>query len=106
MRFAALWAGNPLLWLQLGSGAHVDVLAAALALAALAVSGGSRLGAGALAGLAASVKAPAGLVWLALVWTHRTSKRGLALLVLGAALVVIPGYAVAGTGALHQLSRA
>jgi hypothetical protein len=105
-RVAALWSANPLLWLAVGSGAHLDVLAALPAVAATAVVGRSRLGAGALAGAALSVKAPAGLVLVALAWVHRRSRRDLAALFGGAALVAVPGYAVAGTAAFHQLSRA
>jgi hypothetical protein len=52
------------------------------------------------------VKAPAGLVLLALGWVRRRSRRDLAALVLGAAVIAIPGYAVAGTAAFQQLSRA
>jgi len=105
-RVAALWSANPLLWLAVGSGAHLDVLAALPAVAAFAVVGRSRLGAGALAGAALSVKAPAGLVLVALAWVHRRSRRDVAALLGGAALVAIPGYVVAGTAAFHQLSRA
>jgi alpha-1,6-mannosyltransferase len=105
-RAAMLWSANPLLWLAVGSGAHLDVLAALPAIAAVAVVGRSRLGAGALAGAAMSVKAPAGLVLLALAWVHRRSRRDLLALVGGAALVAVPGYAVAGTAAFEQLSRA
>jgi alpha-1,6-mannosyltransferase len=105
-RAAVLWSANPLLWLAVGSGAHLDVLAALPAVAAIALLGRSRLGAGAMAGLAMSVKAPAGLILLALMWVRRVSRRDLALLVAGAAVVAIPGYAIAGRGAFEQLSRA
>ncbi|HET6816716.1 MAG TPA: hypothetical protein VFH66_05770 [Mycobacteriales bacterium] len=105
-RFAALWSANPLLWLAVGSGAHLDVLAALPAVGALAVVGRSRLGSGVLAGAALSVKAPAGLVLLALLWVRRRSRRDVLALLAGAALVAVPGYAVAGTAAFHQLSRA
>ena len=66
LRAALLWTANPLLWLQLVAGAHLDVLAAGAVLAAVAVAARSRLAAGALAGVAAAIKAPAGLVWLGL----------------------------------------
>ncbi|HET7529631.1 MAG TPA: hypothetical protein VFJ98_01600 [Mycobacteriales bacterium] len=105
-RVAALWSANPLLWLAVGSGAHLDVLAALPAVAAVAMVARSRLGAGALAGLALSVKAPAGLVLVALAWVHRQSRRSVAVVVAGAAAVAIPGYAVAGPEAFQQLSRA
>jgi hypothetical protein len=105
-RAAALWAGNPLLWLVVVAGAHVDAIAVGLAVAAVAVAGRSVFGAGALAGAAASVKAPAGVVWVGLAWAARRSPRTLALLAAGAAAVVVPGYVVAGSGAFRQLSRA
>jgi hypothetical protein len=105
-RVAALWSANPLLWLAVGSGGHLDVLAALPAVGALAVLGRSRLGAGALAGAALSVKAPAGLVLVALAWVRRRSRRDLLELVVGAGVMAVPGYAVAGTAAFDQLSRA
>jgi hypothetical protein len=105
-RAAALWAANPLLWLELAAGAHLDVVVAALAIAAVGIAGRTRLGAGAVAGAAASVKVPGGLAWLALAWAWRRSRRDLLLLAAGALVVVVPGYAVAGTGAIEQLSRA
>ena len=105
-RAALLWIANPLLWLQLVAGAHLDVLAAGAALAAVAVAARSRLAAGALAGVAASIKAPAGLVWIALVWSARRSRRAVIELTVGAAVVVAIGYAFAGVGALRQLNRA
>jgi hypothetical protein len=105
-RAALLWLGNPLLWLQLVAGAHVDVLAAAAGLSAVAVAVRSRLAAGAVSGLAAMVKAPAGLVWLALMWAARRSRPALVTLVVGALAVAGTGYAIAGLPALRQLSRA
>jgi hypothetical protein len=105
-RAAVLWAGNPLLWLQLVAGAHQDLLAAGVALAAIAVAGRSRLAAGALAGVAASIKAPIGLVWLALVWSGRRSRRAVVELTVGALVVAGTGYAVAGTAIFRQLHRA
>jgi hypothetical protein len=105
-RAAVLWAGNPLLWLQLVAGAHLDLLAAGAALAAIAVAGRSRLAAGAVAGVAASIKAPLGLVWLALVWSGRRSRRAVVELTLGALVVAGTGYAAAGTAVFRQLHRA
>jgi hypothetical protein len=105
-RAVVLWALNPLLWLQLVAGAHLDVLAAIAALGAVIVSARSRLAAGALAGAAAAVKAPLGLVWVALLWAGRRSRRALAELVIGAAVVGGGSYLIAGPQALHQLSRA
>jgi hypothetical protein len=106
LRAALLWTANPLLWLQLLAGAHLDVLSAAAVLAAVAVAARSRLAAGALAGVAASIKAPAGLVWVALIWAARRSRRSVVELTVGAVAVAGTGYAVAGTAALRQLSHA
>jgi hypothetical protein len=106
LRAALLWMANPLLWLQLVAGAHLDVLAAGLVLAAIAVAARSRLAAGAIAGAAAAIKAPAGLVWVALAWAARRSRRSMVELAIGAAAVAGTGYAIAGVGALRQLSRA
>jgi alpha-1,6-mannosyltransferase len=105
-RAAVLWVGNPLLWLQLVAGGHLDLLAAGAALAAIAVAARSRLAAGALAGVAMSVKAPMGLVWLALLWSARRSRRAVVELAVGALVVAGTGYAVAGTAIFRQLHRA
>jgi alpha-1,6-mannosyltransferase len=105
-RGALLWIANPLLWLQLVAGAHLDLLAAGAVLAAVAVAARSRLAAGALAGLAAAIKAPAGLVFVALAWAARRSRRALVEVVIGAAVVAGTGYAIAGFAAFKQLNRA
>jgi hypothetical protein len=105
-RAAVMWAANPLLWLQLVAGAHLDVLAAVAALGAVLVAARNRLAAGALAGAAAAIKAPVGLVWLALVWAGRRSRRAVVELTIAAAVVAGTGYAVAGDSARHQLGRA
>lgn len=58
-RHALWWAWCPLVLLETGNGAHVDVVAAALLVAAAAVGGstrGRRWAAGVLVGLAAAVK--------------------------------------------------
>ncbi|MDQ1704358.1 MAG: alpha,6-mannosyltransferase [Frankiaceae bacterium] len=106
LRAATLWTANPLLWFQLVAGAHLETLVAAAVVGALTVTSRSRVAAGALAGAAASVKAPGGLVWLALAWADRASRRALLALAVGAAVVVLPGYAAAGTDAIRQLHRA
>jgi hypothetical protein len=106
LRAALLWTANPLLWLQLVAGAHLDVIAAGAVLVAIAAAARSRLAAGAVAGAAAAIKAPAGLVWLALMWAARRSKRAMLELTIGAAAIAGTGYAVAGTAAFRQLSRA
>ncbi len=106
LRAAVLWSANPLLWFELVAGAHLDLLAAGAALAAVAVAARNRLAAGALAGVAASVKAPVGLVWLGIAWSARRSRRALVELAAGALVVAGVGYAVAGTAVFRQLHRA
>jgi hypothetical protein len=106
VRAATLWTANPLLWFQLVSGGHLETLVAAAVVGALALSRRSLFATGILAGLAGSLKAPGGLVWVALAWTHRASRRELLALAVGASVVVVPGYAVAGTDAIRQLHRA
>jgi hypothetical protein len=106
LRAAVLWSANPLLWLELVAGAHLDLLAAGAALAAVAVAARNRIAAGALAGVAASIKAPVGLVWLGIAWSARRSRRGLVELAAGALVVAGVGYAVAGTAVFRQLHRA
>jgi len=106
LRRAALWAANPLLWLQLVAGAHVDVLVAAGAAAAVAIGARRPTAGGAIAGVAGVLKPTGGLVWLALAWVARRDPRRLVLLVVAAVVVVVPSYVLAGSGALHELSRA
>ena len=106
VRAALLWTANPLLWLELVAGAHLDVLAAGAALAAVAVAGRSRFAAGLFAGAAAAIKAPAALVWFALLWSARRSRPAILALAAGFVLVAGGGYAIAGGGLRHQLGRA
>ncbi|HTW19996.1 MAG TPA: polyprenol phosphomannose-dependent alpha 1,6 mannosyltransferase MptB [Mycobacteriales bacterium] len=106
LRGALLWTANPLLWLQLVAGAHLDVLAAGAVLAAVAIAVRSRIAAGALVGVAVSIKAPTALVWVALAWAARRSRRAVAALTAGALVVAGVGYGVAGAGAFRELNRA
>ena len=105
-RAAALWCANPLLWLQLVVGAHLDVVVAALAVTAVLAARRRPVIAGAFSGVAGIVKPPGGLVLLAVAWPHRRDPRRLAAIVAAAAVVVVPAYAAVGTAALHQLQRA
>ena len=109
-RAAGLWLANPLMWMQVVAGAHLDVLLALAAVAAMCLlrrggmtgpaTGGGMAGAGAL------VKPTGGLVWLAVAWQSRRSWRHLGIAAASLAVVVLPAYAAVGTGALHQLARA
>ncbi|MEO5876044.1 MAG: polyprenol phosphomannose-dependent alpha 1,6 mannosyltransferase MptB [Streptosporangiaceae bacterium] len=106
-----LWTLNPLLLWACVAGAHVDVIAAAfmiLAFAAVTRSGlpaplVAGLSAGALIGVAASVKAPFALAGLGLAWAARGSWQTLAGLAAGVTAVVAAAYALAGQSAVDVL---
>jgi hypothetical protein len=108
-----LWTVNPLMLWAVMAGAHVDGLGAALGLLGLLVARGTsadaRLGparalaAGVLVGAAAGVKIPLALLGIALAWSLRHSVRTLAAAAAGAALVLVPGYLIAGRPALTDL---
>ena len=82
-RAALLWAANPLVIYHLAAGMHVDTLAVAAVVAALAAGGPAwrdappyRLaGAGALLGLGVAVKVNAGLAALGPAWALRPWRR-------------------------------
>ena len=96
-----LWSVNPLMLLAAMAGGHNDILGvvlgllAVLALKRLDLRNG--LAAGLLIGLAIAMKAPFGLFGLGLVIAARRSPRALVGLGLGAAVIVLPGYALAGS---------
>ena len=115
-RVAVVWTLNPLLLGQLVLGAHVDVLAVALAVAGLAVAlrrrttGGLEV-AGMLLGGAVATKAPYGLFGLAALWSLRglpPRRRivGAVALAVGALVVLVPAYRWAGPHAFDQLRQA
>ena len=106
LRAAALWSANPLLWLVIVAGAHLDVLVAAVATAAVVVGLRRPLAGAALAGVAATVKPPGGLVWLAVAWPLRRRPGRLAAAAAVAAAVVVAAYAAVTPEAERQLSRA
>lgn len=110
-RAAVLWLLNPLLLGQLVLGAHLDVLAAALALGVVALAARAPLVAGLLLGAAAGTKLPYAVVGLAAVWALRRLPLPLLLRhlgwgVLGAAAVLIPVHLWAGPHAFDQLGKA
>ncbi len=110
-RAALLWTLNPLLLGQLVLGAHVDVIAAALAVAGIALVARRPLLAGALVGAAAGVKAPFALYGLAAVWGLRhlpavRLRRVLLRGVVGALAVLVPAYWWAGPHVEAQLGKA
>jgi len=110
-RAAVLWTLNPLLLGQLVLGAHVDVLAAAFAVAALVAGARRPLLAGVLLGAAVSVKAPYALFGLALLWgvrgrPRRDLLRTVLLGLAGVLVVAVPAHLAAGAHVFDQLSAA
>jgi hypothetical protein len=110
-RAALLWTLNPLLLYELVVGMHVDTLAAAAGIAALAVVAArptrlAALASGAFVGLGLSFKIPAALVGLGIVWALRRDVVRSAAVVVGAALVAAPAYLIAGPHVFDQLRRA
>jgi hypothetical protein len=105
-RRAAMWLANPLLWLQLVSGAHIDALVAAAAVMAVLVGVRHAASGGFVAAVGAAVKPAAAVAWLALAWRHRRDWSALARLAAAAAVVVLPSYVLAGAGAWRELHRA
>lgn len=111
-RVDVLWTFNPVVFGVLVLGAHVDAIAGVFAIAALVAMRRSAFAAGTLIGAAASTKLTYAVVALGIVWAwHRFGEsdrlrarvRGL---VLGALLVVVPCYAVAGPHVFRQLGQA
>ncbi|MFC4531002.1 polyprenol phosphomannose-dependent alpha 1,6 mannosyltransferase MptB [Sphaerisporangium dianthi] len=106
-RAALLWAANPLVIYQLVAGMHVDTLAIALVVAALAAgASGRRWAAGPLLGLGIAVKANAGLVALGPAWALRLRPRSLAVVAGTATATVLAAYALAGPHALDPVLHA
>jgi hypothetical protein len=110
-RTDVLWTVNPLVFGVGVLGAHVDLVVAALALAAVVLAGRSPLLAGVVGGLAVSAKVTWGVVGVALLlawWT--VERRGFparaARLAVGAAAVVVPLHVWAGPHVFEQLDRA
>jgi hypothetical protein len=114
-RVDLLWTLNPLVFGVAVLGAHVDVIAAAFALAAVvaarrATAAGAVL-AGALAGVAVSTKVTYGLVGVAVLiawWVH--GRRGFAwraaTFIVAALVVTVPLHLWAGPHVFDQLNRA
>lgn len=107
---------NPVLVGVIVFGAHIDVLAIALLLAAVAATRSHPVWAGAAAGAAMSVKLPYGVAGLGVLAgvlaVHGSRQRGknpaipLAWVALGAALVVVPTHIVAGPHVYDQARSA
>lgn len=133
-RVEVLWTFNPLVFGPLVLGAHVDLIAAALAVAALLMVHRSPLVAGLFVGAAASTKVTYAVVALGIVWAWRAAvlrhpawrpdaarsrldrllgpwrtagtREKVRDLVGGALLVIVPCYVVAGPHVFKQLGAA
>ena len=116
-RAAVLFSANPLLLFEGVAGAHLDVVVTFFVVAALAAFGRrtrpaalGTFGAGVLGGVAAGIKASAGLAGLGLAWAagseRKDPKRRLVALALGAAAVLVPSYLLAGPHVFDQLRQA
>jgi hypothetical protein len=110
-RADTLWTANPLVFGVGVLGAHLDVVAAALALAALLCVARNPWAAGALSGLAVSTKITYGVIGLAvlLAWLqhdrpHLVRKAGA--YAVAALVVVVPLHVWAGPHVFDQLDRA
>jgi hypothetical protein len=112
LRAHLLWTANPLIIWSAIAGGHLDVLAAALGLAGLVILDRERAGrpmlraaaAGACIGTAADIKATFLLFGLAIAWALRRQPRQLAAAALGAVVVLVPSYGIAGTAAIEAVT--
>jgi hypothetical protein len=110
-RVDTLWTLNPLVFGIGVLGAHVDLIAGALALAALVVAARSPLAAGLVGGLAVSTKVTCGVAGVALLlawWVHERGSfvRRAVLVVVAALVVAVPLHVWAGPHVFDQLDRA
>jgi hypothetical protein len=100
IRAHLLWSLNPLMLWAVMAGGHVDGLAIGVGAVALfamrRVDSRRALLAGVLLGLASAIKAPFALFGVGLAWAARRSRLALAALGIGAAVVTIPCYLLAG----------
>jgi len=110
-RAAVLWTLNPLLLGQLVLGGHLDVIAVAAVVGAIALAARRPLPAGMLLGVAIGSKITFALFGLAVLWGLRHCPRpvwwhrvGLGLL--GALLVLVPAHLWSGPHTYHQLHQA
>ncbi|MGO4340365.1 hypothetical protein [Pedococcus sp. 2YAF34] len=110
-RVDTLWTLNPLVFGIGVLGAHVDLVAGALVLAALVVASRSPVVAGLVGGLAVSTKVTCGVAGVALLlawWVHERGSfvRRTVQVVVAALLVAVPLHVWAGPHVFDQLDRA
>ncbi|GAB6900132.1 polyprenol phosphomannose-dependent alpha 1,6 mannosyltransferase MptB [Kineosporia succinea] len=106
-----VWTLNPLLLGQVVLGGHLDVIAVAFAVGALAAASHRPLLAGLLMGAAVSSKITIGLFALAIVWglRHRPwgpLARHLGLMAVGGLVVVVPAHLWSGVHTYDRLQQA
>jgi hypothetical protein len=108
VRVHLLWTLNPLMLWSMVVGAHVDVIAAALTVAAILAlrrPGAPRgAAAGALLAAAVAVKAPFALAAVGLAWAMRRSPRTLVGGLVAGGSVIVPAYLLAGSPALRAVT--
>jgi hypothetical protein len=115
LRAHLLWTVNPLLLWALVEGGHVDAVAAAAGVLAIAVLGmpwtargpglGPALAAGVLVGLATDIKVTFVLFGLGIAWAARRSPAAVATAAAGAVLAIVPGYLWFGHAAVRAIIR-
>jgi uncharacterized membrane protein len=109
-RVDVLWTANPVVFGVGVLGAHLDLLATALALAAIVLAARRPWVAGLLLGAALSTKVTYGVAGVAILWSWRELDRRAALrragaLVVGATVVAVPLHLWAGPHVFEQLQR-
>ena len=104
IRAHLLWSLNPLMLWAVMAGGHIDGLAIGVGAAALfamrRVDSRRALFAGVLIGLVSAIKAPFALFGVGLAWAARRSPLALTALGIGAAVVTIPCYLLAGRASI------
>ena len=104
-RAAVLWTVNPLLLYTLVAGAHLDALVAATTVCTMALLRRLPLLAGAVVGLAATLKLTGLVVLPGALWATRRRRRSAAAVVVGGLVFAVPWFA-ATSGAFTQLRHA
>ena len=111
-RVDILWTFNPVVFGVLVLGAHVDAISGVFAIAAIVTMRRSALATGMLIGTAASTKLTYAVAALGIVWAWRRFGESEQLaarvrnLVVGALVIMVPCFAVAGPHVFHQFGAA